>query len=363
MVSQTPADYMSRALALAARGRARTSPNPMVGALVVSVDDVVVGQGFHERVGEAHAEVRALEMAGPRARGATLYCTLEPCSHVGRTGPCVVRIVEAGIARVVAAVEDPNPLVSGQGFAYLRAHGIIVDVGLGAAAARRLNEGFFTLMQERRPFVILKAALSADWCLAEAPDRQTWLTSAAADRHAHAVRAEIDAIGVGVGTVLVDDPLLNVRGVYRERPLTRVVFDRRLRTPPASRLLSTRDAGPVIIVTSAAAASCMDLRGPLEARGAEVEVAPDATLRSALERLGTRQIETLLLEGGAAVHDAAWDEGVADFVRLYMTPRVIGPGGLRFLEGRGFDHRALFERREERLDPDVMIEGYVHRPR
>jgi len=363
MVTRSPEEYMDLALSLAAPGRGRTNPNPSVGAVVVSPDDVVVGRGATAPAGGPHAEVRALEMAGVRARGATLYCTLEPCSHVGRTGPCVVRLVEAGIARVVAAVEDPNPLVSGQGFAYLRAHGITVDVGLGAAAARRLNEGFFTLMQERRPFVILKAALSADWCLAEAPDRQTWLTSAAADRHAHAVRAEVDAIAVGAGTVLVDDPLLNVRGVYRERPLTRVVFDRRLRTPPAARLLSTRDAGPVIIVTSAAAAACTDLRAPLEARGAEIEVAPGATLRSALERLGARQIETLLLEGGAAVHDAAWDEGVADFVRLYMTPRVIGPGGLRFLEGRGFDDRALFERREERLDPDVLIEGYVHRPR
>jgi diaminohydroxyphosphoribosylaminopyrimidine deaminase/5-amino-6-(5-phosphoribosylamino)uracil reductase len=307
--------------------------------------------------------VRALDMAGAAARGATLYCTLEPCSHVGRTGPCVVRIVEAGIARVVAAVEDPNPLVSGRGLAYLREHGVQVEVGLRAEAAMRLNEGFFTLMREGRPFVIMKAALSADGCMSETPGVQTWFTSAAADQHSHEVRAEVDAIAVGVGTVLIDDPLLTVRGVERSRPFTRVIFDRQLRTPPEARLLSTRDAGPVIIVTTATAAATAELRRPLEAAGAEIEVAADATLKRALERLGARQIETLLLEGGADVHLSAWDEGVVDFVRLYVTPHVVGPGGLKFLEDRGFDDKMLYARREEQLGPDVMIEGYVHRPR
>jgi diaminohydroxyphosphoribosylaminopyrimidine deaminase/5-amino-6-(5-phosphoribosylamino)uracil reductase len=153
---------MERALFLAERGRGRTSPNPLVGAVIVSPDGVVVGQGAHERAGEPHAEVHALTSAGERARGATLYCTLEPCCHRGRTGPCVDRIVEAGVARVVAACEDPNPLVSGRGFSYLRAHGVTVEVGLGAAAAATLNQPFFTLMREGRPFVILKAATSVD---------------------------------------------------------------------------------------------------------------------------------------------------------------------------------------------------------
>jgi diaminohydroxyphosphoribosylaminopyrimidine deaminase / 5-amino-6-(5-phosphoribosylamino)uracil reductase len=363
VVSLNAQEYMSQALALAAKGRGRTSPNPMVGAVVVSAGGEIVGQGFHERAGEAHAEVRALEMAGEKASGATLYCTLEPCSHTGRTGPCVVRIVDAGIAHVVASVEDPNPLVSGQGFEYLRAHGVVVDVGLGADASKALNDGFFTLMRERRPFVIMKAALSSDGCLAETPGVQTWFTSADADHHSHAVRAEVDAIAVGVGTVLIDDPLLTVRGAHRERPFTRVVFDRQLRTPPDARLLSTRDAGPVIIVTTATAAASDELRRPLEARGAEIEVASDATLRAALSRLGARQIETLLLEGGADVHLSAWDEGLVDFVRLYVTPHVVGAGGLKFLEGRGFDEKALYERHEEWLGPDLLIEGYVHRPR
>jgi diaminohydroxyphosphoribosylaminopyrimidine deaminase/5-amino-6-(5-phosphoribosylamino)uracil reductase len=355
-------DYMARALFLAQRGRGCTSPNPMVGAVVVSNDGVVVGHGYHRRAGEAHAEVHALEMAGSRARDGTLYSTLEPCSHMGRTGPCVVRIVEAGIVRVVAAVEDPFPLVSGRGFAFLKAHGVNVDAGIGGAAATALNQPFFTLVRHRRPFVILKAALSLDGFMAARPGQPTRLTSAAADRHAQRVRAEVDAIGVGVGTILADDSMLTARATYRERPLTRVIFDRELRTPPEARILSTRDAGPVIIVTSAQAATCAR-RKTLEQRGVDIEIAADGTLRAAIERLGDREISSLLLEGGAAVHQAAWDEGLVDFVRLYVTPHVLGSGGLRFLDGRSFSTTTLVERRVEPLGPDVLIEGYVHRPR
>ena len=354
--------YMDRALLLAARGRGRTSPNPLVGAVVVSPDGVVVGQGFHERAGEPHAEVYALNMAGARARGAMLYCTLEPCCHVGRTQPCVARIVDAGIVRVVAAVEDPNPMVCGKGFEYLRARGVGVDVGVGAACAVKLNQPFFTLVRERRPFVILKAATSLDGRIAAAPGRRTSLTSAAANRHAHRVRAEIDAIGVGVGTIVADDPLLTARGAYRERPLARVIFDRRLRTPARARVLSTRDAGPVIIVTTEEAARRDDLRRPLEERGAEIESIAGGSIRAALERLGARHIDSLLLEGGAVVHAAAWDEGLVDFVRLYVTPRVLGPGGVPFLDGRTFSSAALVDGRVEPLGPDVLMEGYVHGP-
>src|SRR5438477_4133741 len=170
------ADYMERALFLAARGRGRTSPNPMVGAVVVTADGLVVGQGYHERAGQAHAEVRALDEAGPLARGATLYCTLEPCCHTGRTGPCTKRIVDAGIARVVAAMGDPNPVVNGRGFAFLRGHGLEVEVGLGAAAAARLNQPFLTVMRQGRPFVIAKAAVSADGRIAAAGGRPIRLT-------------------------------------------------------------------------------------------------------------------------------------------------------------------------------------------
>ena len=359
----TAADYMDRALFLAARGRGRTSPNPMVGAVVVAPDGVIVGQGFHERAGKPHAEVRALGMAGARARGATLYCTLEPCCHQGRTGPCAPRIVEAGIARVVAATIDPNPVVDGRGFSYLRERGVDVEIGLRESAAVRLNQPFFTLTREGRPFVILKAATSLDGCIARAPGERTELTSAAANRHAHNVRAEVDAIGVGIGTLLVDDPMLTARGAYRQRPLTRVIFDRRLRTPPGAQVLSTRDAGPVIIVTTSHGAAQPEARKRLEARGAEIEVARDESFVGALERLGETGIGSLLLEGGAAVHRAAWDEGVVDYVRLYIAPRVLGPDGVPFLDGSTFSSAELIKRRVEPLGPDVVIEGYVHGPR
>jgi diaminohydroxyphosphoribosylaminopyrimidine deaminase / 5-amino-6-(5-phosphoribosylamino)uracil reductase len=354
---------MERALFLAERGRGRTSPNPLVGAVVVTPDGVVVGHGAHQRAGEPHAEVHALEAAGDRARGATLYCTLEPCCHVGRTGPCADLIVKAGIARVVAAVEDPNPLVSGHGFSYLRRHGVDVEVGVGAAAATALNQPFFTLMRAGRPFVILKAATSADGCIAERAGVRTSLTAAAANRHAHHVRADVDAIGVGSETILIDDPLLTARGAYREQPLTRVIFDRRLRTPPNARVLSTRDAGPVIIVTSADSTVRDDDRRALEAAGAQVLVASDGTIAAALKCLGARGIGSLLLEGGATLHAAAWDEGLVDFVRLYVTKFVLRPGGVPLMNGRLFQPGDLSNLRIEPLGPDVLIEGYVHGPR
>lgn len=358
----TDADYMARALFHAARGRGQTSPNPAVGAVVVSADGVIVGQGYHARAGEAHAEVRALDVAGARARGGTLFCTLEPCTHTGRTGPCGPRIADAGIARVVAAVEDPNPLVRGRGFEYLRGRGVRVEIGLGLQHASRLNQPFFTSMREGRPFVTLKAALSADGCLAAAPGVRTPLTSAVANRHAHRVRAEIDAIAVGAGTIVADDPLLTARGVFRERPLTRVVFDRTLRTPPQAQLLSTPAAGPVIIVTTAEGGARVAARRDLEARGAEILVT-DGTVGAGIKALAARGITSLLLEGGAALHAAAWDEGVVDYVRLYVTPRVLGPDGVRFLPGRRVFGALVADRQVVPLGPDVMIEGYVHGPR
>lgn len=358
----TDADYMARALFHAARGLGRTSPNPVVGAVVVTPDGVVVGQGFHARAGEAHAEVHALDLAGERARGAALYCSLEPCCHTGRTGPCVERIADAGIARVVAAVEDPNPLVRGRGFRYLVSRGIQVDVGVSHEAAVRLNQPFFTLMQDARPFVTMKVALSLDGCMAEAAGRRTVLTSPASNRHAQRVRAEVDALAVGVGTVIADDPLLTPRGAYRERPLTRVVFDRTLRTPPTARLLSTLAAGPVMIVTTGAAAANEAVRRPLTEQGADV-VAADGSVRDALGVLGRRGISSLLLEGGAALCEAAWSEGVVDCLRLYVTPHVLGKGGLRFLGGRPLSSLGMIEPRIEPLGPDVLMEGYVHRSR
>jgi diaminohydroxyphosphoribosylaminopyrimidine deaminase/5-amino-6-(5-phosphoribosylamino)uracil reductase len=362
MVNEADADFMARALFHAARGRGQTSPNPVVGAVIVSGDGVVVGQGYHERAGGPHAEVRALEMAGERARGGTLYCTLEPCSHIGQTGPCVETIAAAGIRRVVAAMEDPNPRVRGSGFSALMSRGIRVDVGIGRAAAAELNQPFFCAIQAQRPFVTLKAAISADGCIADAPGHRTQLTSAAANRHAHRVRAEVDAIAVGVNTVIVDDPQLTPRGVYRDRPLMRVILDHGLRTPPRAQVLSTRAAGPVMIVTTPEAAAHPDRRATLEAGGAEIVIG-DGTVATAAALLARRGVTSLLIEGGARLHRAAWDEGIVDFVRLYVSPYVIGRAGVPFLADRRLPPAALFHHRVEPIGPDVLIEGYVHRPR
>jgi diaminohydroxyphosphoribosylaminopyrimidine deaminase/5-amino-6-(5-phosphoribosylamino)uracil reductase len=272
----------------------------------------------------------------------------------------VQRIVEAGVARVIAAVEDPYPRVQGRGFAFLREHGVEVEVGVGADAAITANQPFFTLVRQGRPFVVLKAATSADGFIAARRDRPVKLTSPQADRHAQRMRGEVDAIGVGVGTVLADDPLLTARGVYRERPLVRVVFDRQLRVPLGARVLSTPDLGPVIIVASPQASA--DRRAQIAGMGVEVLVAEDATVGAALKCLGVRSISSLLLEGGAALHAAAWDEGVVDFVRLYVTPHRIGSGGVPFMDGRLLDTASLVERRTWMLGPDQVIQGYVHRP-
>ena len=354
---------MRRAIEHARRGLGRTAPNPLVGACVVSDDGIVVGQGAHERAGEAHAEVHALDEAGDAARGATLYCTLEPCAHTGRTGPCTERVIAAGIRRVVAAMEDPFPLVQGRGFAALRAHGIDVEVGIEHEAALRLNQPYLSAVRTGRPFVTLKAATSLDGRIAAAPGRRTQLTSLPALRHAHGVRAQVDAIAVGSGTMLVDDPLLTVREVYRERPLTRVVFDRRLRVPPRARLFSTLAAGPVIVLTSTSAMRDSGVGvDALRAAGITVIGAERDDVRSGLQLLGSLGIQSVVLEGGAALHAAAWDEGVVDAVQLYVAPVSLGPDGVPLLGGRGFVSTSLVERRVDLLGPDVLIEGYVHRP-
>jgi diaminohydroxyphosphoribosylaminopyrimidine deaminase/5-amino-6-(5-phosphoribosylamino)uracil reductase len=327
---------MRRAIEHARRGLGRTTPNPIVGACIVSDEGVVLGQGAHEFAGGPHAEINALEEAGSDARGATLYCTLEPCSHTGKTGPCTERIIAAGIRRVVAAMGDPFPQVNGRGFAALREQGIEVDVGVEHDAALRLNQPFLTAVRKGRPFVILKAATSLDGRIALKGQR-TPLTSTLALRHAQYMRAQVDAIGVGSETVLVDDPLLTAREVYRERPLTRVIFDRRRRVPSSARIFSTLSAGPIMVVTS-------------------------NELGDALKELAAQGIHSLLLEGGAALHAAAWDADVVDYVQLYVAPVSLGQDGVPLLDGREFSSAALLERRVEQLGPDVLIEGYVHRP-
>jgi diaminohydroxyphosphoribosylaminopyrimidine deaminase/5-amino-6-(5-phosphoribosylamino)uracil reductase len=352
---------MERAVECARRGLGRTTPNPIVGACIVSEEGVVVGQGSHERAGEAHAEVHALDEAGDAARGATLYCTLEPCSHHGRTGPCTERIIAAGIRRVVAAMADPFPQVNGRGFTRLRDHGIEVVVGVGRDAAVRLNQPFLTSVRDGRPFVIIKAAASIDGRISATPGARTPITSTAAVRRAHYDRAWIDAVGVGSETILVDDPYLTAREVYRERPLVRVIFDRRLRTPPTARIFSTLDAGPVLVVTTESGLRESGSRTALERAGATIVVPEAPGIAAALRELPARDVQSIVIEGGAALHAAFWDARLVDYVQLFVAPVTLGEHGVP-LDNRAFSTFALFDRRIEVLGPDVMIEGYVHRP-
>ena len=363
--------HMSRALALAERGRGRTSPNPIVGAVVVDVEGVVVGRGTHEVAGGPHAEVHALDDAGPRARGATLYCTLEPCCHTGRTGPCAPRVAEAGIRRAVIAIEDPNPLVAGGGLSYLRAHGVQVTVGVGRADAERQNRPFFTVVRRHRPFVTMKAALSLDARIASTPGARTPLTGDAANRAVHRLRAEVDAIAVGSGTVMADDPLLTARGIYRYRPLVRVVFDGRLRTPPSARLLSTLDAGPVIIMSTEPAVRAAPGRArALENAGARIEVldtqgdgppAASVPLASAFSRLADAGVSSMIVEGGASLQRAVWAAGLVDRVQVFVSPRAVGARGVPWLPYETFLLSGLADAAAVPVGDDVLIEAYVHR--
>ncbi len=353
---------MRRALQLAARGRGRTSPNPMVGATIVAADGTIVGDGWHQQAGTPHAEIHAIAGAGGRARGATLWCTLEPCCHHGRTAPCTDAIIAAGISRVVAAIEDPNPRVAGQGLAKLRASGIDVTCDVEGVASARLNAGFFMLMRNSRPWVIAKAGVSADGRVAAGAGVRTLITSTASLRRAQRLRAEVDAIAVGVETVLVDDPLLTVREVFRPRPLTRAILDRRLRTPSSARLLSTLDAGPVVVLTTAEA---------LETRAEEAQrlrnagatlVATDGSVPSALRALGEQHVQSVLVEGGPRVHAAFADAGMIDEVQVFVAQDVFLPDGLPFAPMSGLSLASLDDLQVEPIGDDVLVRGYVHRP-
>ena len=314
--------HMRRALRLAQRGLYTTTPNPRVGCVLVK-DGVVVGEGWHERAGEPHAEVHALRAAGEAARGATAYVTLEPCSHHGRTPPCANALIDAGVARVVAAMEDPNPRVAGSGLAALRDAGIATEVGVEAAAAAALNAGFVSRMQRGRPWVRMKIAASLDGRTALANGVSQWITGAAARRDGHRWRARACAILTGIGTVLADDPQLTVRGVRTTRQPRRIVVDRALETPPGARVLG---ADALIVTASPDEPRAAALRS----RGAEVLSLPDVQgridLLALMAELGRREINEVHVEGGAGLNGALLDAGLVDELLVYVAPCVLGDG-------------------------------------
>jgi len=323
------ARWMARALELAARGRGLTSPNPMVGAVVVT-GGAVVGEGFHAGAGGAHAEVIALGAAGGRARGATLYVTLEPCNHQGRTPPCAPAVIAAGVTRVVSAVRDPNPRVPGGGAEALRAAGVDVSVGVREDEARDLNRAFFTAMARHRPHVTLKAAMTLDGKIAAHDGASRWITGEAARREAHRLRSESDAVVVGIGTALADDPALDVRlGRPWPREPWRVVVDSQARLPCTARVLTAgTPARALVAVTDAAPAERV---AALEATGATVLACKSAgshvDLVDLAGRLFALDVIALLVEGGAELNAGFLAADLVDRVAVFVAPKLVGGRG------------------------------------
>lgn len=360
----TDEEYMRLALAEAERAEGDTSPNPMVGCLLVDDSGAVVGRGYHHRAGEAHAEVNALAEAGERAAGCTAYVTLEPCSHYGRTGPCCVVLAEAGVKRVVAACADPNPQVAGSGFAYLKERGIEVTAGVCEEEARRLNERFFAWITRRRPFITLKYAMTLDGRIAAHTGDAKWITGIEARSYAHRLRRQHDAVLTGIGTVLADDPELTTRLVPGKNPL-RIVLDSRLRTPPEAKVLNAE--APTLLVCSKMAALS---KGGKYKGLTNVELLPlilengRLPLPQLLEELAAREVTSVLVEGGSKVHGAFFDAGLADRVCAFIAPRLVGGeeaiapvGGLG---AERIDSGWQLEKTElHQLGQDILLTGLV----
>jgi diaminohydroxyphosphoribosylaminopyrimidine deaminase/5-amino-6-(5-phosphoribosylamino)uracil reductase len=352
---------MGRALRLAEKGRYSTSPNPMVGAVLVR-GGRVVGEGFHRRAGEPHAELQAIQRAGGLARGATLFVTLEPCSHTARTGPCAQAVIEAGIARVVASRRDPNPAVAGRGFRRLRSAGLEVSTGLLAEEASRQNERFDAWVLRGRPFVLAKAAVTLDGRIADFRGRSRWISGSESRRRAMEWREEYDAVLVGAGTVEADDPLLTRRlGLNRATPHRRIVLDGRLRIPESARLF--RDPEGLEIWTAARGAA---RQRRLEARGVRVRCWPSreagrVDLRRALAALAAEEVTGLLVEGGRETLTSFAAEDLVDRWAFFLAPKILGGSGAPTpLGGRDVTlDRALLLRGAEwiPLGGDMLVTG------
>jgi diaminohydroxyphosphoribosylaminopyrimidine deaminase / 5-amino-6-(5-phosphoribosylamino)uracil reductase len=357
---------MRRALELADRGRGHVEPNPLVGAVVVR-DGQVVGEGSHERFGQAHAEVHALQYAGEAARGATLYVTLEPCCHQGKTPACTDAILRAGIRRVVAAMLDPFPQVAGRGVEALRRAGVEAEIGLLESAARTLNAPYLKLLSTGRPWVIAKWAMSLDGKIATRSGAARWISGEASRRRVHELRGRVDAILVGIATALADDPLLTARPPG-PRTAARIVLDSRLRLPLTSQLVRTARTVPVIVAHSQDAEASR--RQALEAAGCECLALHSAhehpSLASLLDELGRRRFTNLLVEGGAKVLGRFRDLGEVDEVYAFVAPKLIGgAAALSAVGGEGAvtlaDAPPLEVLGIERLENDVLIHGRVGR--
>jgi diaminohydroxyphosphoribosylaminopyrimidine deaminase/5-amino-6-(5-phosphoribosylamino)uracil reductase len=359
--------FIKYALKLAARALGRTSPNPVVGAVVVK-DGRIVGEGYHQKAGTPHAEIHALQQAGEIAKGATLYVTLEPCSHFGRTPPCTQAIIKAGIGRVVAAMVDPNPEVAGQGLILLDKAGIQVECGILEDEAGQLNEVFIKFITTRLPFVVMKSAMTWDGKTATKTGHSQWITGHESRAEVHRMRDRYDAIMVGIGTVLADDPQLTTRlpdGKIGKDPL-RVVVDSFLRLPLEARVINQVSTAPTLVATTSQAS--IEHKRVLEERGVQVITLDSSDgrvdLKALMVELGQRQICGVLLEGGAALNASALKAGIVDKVVTFIAPKIVGgreaPG---VVGGEGkvkMDEAWMLEKLNiSQFGEDLMLTGYV----
>jgi diaminohydroxyphosphoribosylaminopyrimidine deaminase / 5-amino-6-(5-phosphoribosylamino)uracil reductase len=375
--------FLRQSLQLARAGIGLTSPNPCVGTVIVDGTGKVVGTGSHTFSGVKHAEVLALEQAGEKARGGVLYVNLEPCSHQGRTGPCADAVIAAGVRRVVACMQDPNPLVAGKGFDRMRKAGISVASGILEEEAKTLNEAFAKYIRQRTPLITLKAAMTLDGKIAPPPSeshRPTalggggstggWVTSEIARAHVQELRHQNDAIMVGVGTIIADDPLLTDRsGRARRRPLLRVIVDSRLRLPLESRVVKTAEEDVLVLCSFAEEKRKRELQD----QGIRVEQVPVGVgdgrpdMKGIARRLGSMEITSLLIEGGAMINGAALASGIVDKVFLYYAPKILaGTGSVPFATGVGFERMSDAARvksiKLHRFGEDFAAEGYLRDP-
>jgi diaminohydroxyphosphoribosylaminopyrimidine deaminase/5-amino-6-(5-phosphoribosylamino)uracil reductase len=359
--------WMSRALELAERGRGYVEPNPLVGAVIVR-EERAVGEGWHQRYGAAHAEVNALAAAGEAARGATLYVTLEPCCHDGKTPPCTDAVLRAGIRRVVAAMSDPFPQVAGRGEALLRAAGLAFQLGPGEEQARRQNAPYLKLLATGRPYVHVKWAMSLDGKIATTSGSSKWISGEAARRRVHELRGLMDAIVIGSGTARADDPLLTARPPGPRTPV-RIVLSRSAELSPQSKLVKTVNEAPVWLAASIPLESAPAKR--LRALGCELLCLPDtdrpSMVLALLDELGRRRLTNILVEGGSAVLGSFRDAGAIDELHVFLAPRLLGGrAALTPIGGQGVDQVAdalpLAEWEIERLGDDLLLHGRVRSP-
>jgi len=359
----TDEHWMRRAIMLAERGRGRTSPNPMVGAILVK-DGKAVGEGYHTKAGEPHAEIVAIQKAGEEAKGSTLYINLEPCTHYGRTPPCTPAVVEAGVNRVVIGMEDPNPLVKGKGVESLKNRGLDVAVGILKKECQRLNEAFSKYILKKEPFVILKVASTLDGKIATREGDSKWISGEASRRFVHRLRDQVDGVLVGIGTVLKDDPLLTTR-IRGGRDPYRVILDSRLRIPKKARVLGPDPLKVIIATTELAPRERMNDLGK---KGGRVLVCDSKegriNLRCLLSKLGEMEMMSILVEGGSEVNGSFFDEGIIDKIILFLSPKLMGdsqaPG---IFGGRGYQTLkeviSLDEMKAKKIGEDILIEGYI----